>query len=606
MKFKAKHVIIITVILMLSLLLLITFSHATEGLAVSDIEVTLIGTKAEIKWNKTNEAIGYEIYIDIPNIGYLNLGSVSTNNVNVTGFKEGEIYGVKVIAYKIENNTKIYSDFSPEVRFKIGENLQTTSKLGKVTNVKAVSYGDNGTLEWNPVEAASGYDVYASVANIDFIKIGTTDATKVKITGMNKNEVYSIKIIPFIENNGKKTYGSFSDLAILKYDEEEKVQIDRDKKVENLNVIMNGDSAKLTWNSMNGADGYEIAVKIPNKGEAFYNVSSNIKTLTGFSANYTYKARVRAYQYVNGEKVYSNYSNYVSIKYEKLEKLTKVTGLNVKMSGDKATFSWNKVIGAVGYEIIVNIPGIGDCTYTETSTSKELIGFTEKNYYYTVKVRAYKYGNNGEKIYGEYSNKAYFRNEEKEEVIEKPAKVTGLNVKMSGDKATFSWNKVIGAAGYEIIVNIPGIGDCTYTETSTSKELIGFTEKNYYYTVKVRAYKYGNNGEKIYGEYSNKAYFRNEEKEEVIEKPAKVIGLNVNRNNLSATFSWNKVTGASGYEIVVNIPLYGEFKYTETSTTRYMTGFTEKNYYYTVKVRAYKYGNNGQKIYGEYSDIVKF
>ena len=505
MKFKIQKMIIIITFLLLLLVLLTTFSKATNNWNAINVNVVMKGTKAEIEWNKIDNADGYEIYVDMPNIGYINLGNVSTNKVNIVGFEEGEMYGIKVIAYKLENNEKSYSKFSPEVRFKVGENLQTTTELGKVENVKAISYGDNGTLEWNAVESASGYDIYASVANIDFIKIGTTNATKVKIIGMNKNEVYSIKIKPFIENSGKKIYGSFSDLAILKY-EEEKIESIKDKKVENLSVSMNSSSAKLTWNSIKGANGYEVVVKIPNNEDAIYDSSSNSKTLTNFSPNFTYKVRVRAYQYIDGEKEYSNYSDYVSIRYEKIEKPTKVTGLNVTMNGDKATFNWNKVTGAVGYEMIVNIPGYGDCTYTETSTSRIMVGFTEKNYYYTVKVRAYKYDSKGQKIYGDYSNKEYFKNEEKEEVVEKPAKVTGLNVTMNGDKATFNWNKVTGAVGYEMIVNIPGYGDCTYTETSTSRTMVGFTETKYKYTIKVRAYKYVN-GTKIYGEYSNTVKF---------------------------------------------------------------------------------------------------
>ena len=137
-------------------------------------------------------------------------------------------------------------------------------------------------------------------------------------------------------------------------------------------------------------------------------------------------------------------------------------------------------------------------------------------------------------------------------------------------------------------------------QTSTSRYMTGFTQKEDYYTIKVRAYKYIN-GKIEYGDYSDKAYFKNEEKEEI----GKVTGLKVSRNNKEAIFSWNKINGVNGYEIVVNIPGIGDCKYRETSTTRYMTGFTQTKYKYTIKVRAYKYVN-GKIEYGDYSNIVNF
>ena len=590
MKHKTKYVIIITIVLTLLLLLsLSTFSNAITNFEVTNVDVTVIDTKAKIQWDKANEADGYEVYVDIPYIGYVNLGNVSTNTVNIIGFKTGETYGIKVIAYKYENNTKKYSDFSSEVRFEVGKKLQTTSKLGKVTDLKAISYGDNGVLEWNSVKEAKGYEVFANIGNCEFVLIGTTEDTKVKIIGMNKEQAYGIKIRPYLEESGERIYGSLSDLAILKY-EEEKIE-EKPGKVTNLRVTMNGNSAKLQWNEVNDVDGYEIAVKIPGKQDAIYYSSSNLKYLENFSSHYTYNARVRAYKYINGQKEYGDYSNYVSIRYEK--EVETVQNLRVTMNKDKATFNWNKVNGADGYEIVVNIPGIGDCTYTETSTSRIMSGFTDKEHYYTVKVRAYEYIN-GYKEYGEYSNKAYFRNEEKEEI----GQVTGLKVTMNKDKATFNWNKVNGADGYEIVVNIPGIGDCTYTEMSTTRIMSGFTDKEYYYTVKVRAYEYIN-GYKEYGKYSNKAYFRNEE------KIGQVTGLKVTMNGSKATFNWNKINEADGYEIVVNIPGIGDCKYMQTSTSRYMTGFTQKEDYYTIKVRAYKY-INGKIEYGDYSDKAYF
>lgn len=591
MKLKTKHLVCITIILMISFIITLTnFSNAILKFEVSNVNVTLVETKAEVKWDETSQADGYEIYLELPTIGYQNLGTIHNNKVNIIGFKEGEIYAIKIRAYKNENNTKIYSDFSSEIRFKVGDGV-TTTELGKVTNVKAVSLGYSATLSWDKVANAQGYEIYACLANGEYIEVGTTESTEVRLIGVRPNIVYNIKIRAFLETNGTKIYGTFSEPAVLKYNNNN----EKPDKVKNLRVTMNEDSAKLTWNELDNVDGYEIAIEIPSKGDAIYYSDSNSKVLTGFSSNYTYKVKVRAYNYINGEKVYGDYSDYASIRYEK--EVDKVENLRVETFVDKATFRWDRVNGADGYELVVNIPGYGDCKYDVNSNKKILTGFTNTKYDYTVKVRAYEYIN-GYKVYGEYSNVEYFRNTGNIEVD----RVTGVNVEVVGSKAKVKWNEVSGADRYEIILYIPGRGEYEYSTADTDKSITGIKEIDGEYYVKVRAYK-SINGEKYYGDYSNKVYFRKDDN--IDEEIERVTGLTVIRNGESATFRWDRVSEADGYELVVNIPGIGDCKYNEQYNSRYMTGFTQTKYKYTVKVRAYKY-KNGIKIYGDYSTIKSF
>ena len=605
MKIRSKYKFLIIVIVTAFLILLSNFSYASMDYKVDNISAIVTNTKVQVEWSNTKDADGYEIYVDIPSIGYRYLGETSYNKVQIIGFTQGEDYAIKVRAYEIENNKKTYSDFSSEIKFKFGETSNITSDIETIKNVKAISLGTTGSLEWDKIENADGYEVYASLENSDFVNLGTTNATKVTLIGMQEENIYMIKVRPFAENEGEKVYGSFSNTAILKYEKNEEIEETTTKpdKVKNLQINMQEDVANLTWNNITDADGYEISIEIPGYSDAKYYTSDNKITLRGFTEGYTYNVKVSAYKYKNGEKIFGDCSNIGKIKYEKVvEKPATVTGLNVTMNGSAATFRWNSVSKADGYEMVVYIPGYGETTHNITGTSTTMTGFTEKNYNYTVKVRAYK-NDNGKKVYGEYSNLVYFKNQEKE-VVEKPATVTGLNVTMNGSAATFRWNSVSEADGYEMVVYIPGYGETKHTITGTSKTMTGFTEKNYNYTVKVRAYK-NNNGEKLCGEYSNLVYFRNQEKEEIVEKPATVTGLNVTMNGSAATFRWNSVSGADGYEMVIYIPGYGETKHNVTGTSTTMTGFTEKNYNYTVKVRAYKY-TNGEKLYGEYSNTVYF
>ena len=507
---KIRNVILCTIVLAI-ILLLTTTTNASNNLTVSDINVVVTNTKAELEWSKANDADGYEVYVDIPSVGYLYVGKALNNKVTIIGFEEGEIYGVKVKAYN-ENGTS--STYSPEIRFKIGEDTQTSSELGTVKNIKAVSNGATGTIEWDKVTNADGYEIYASVQNSDYIDIGSTTSTKVRLIGMDEDEVYSIKIKPYLTKSNEKVYGSFSDLAILKYEEEKEIHQELDR-VANLKSSMNGDKATLTWNKVANADGYEVLVQIAGYREATYTVSNNKITLTGFTAGYTYKTKVRAYEYVNGEKEYGAYSSTLNIKIEEEEeepeepvKLSKVTGLKVTMNGSEGRFTWNRVANADGYELSLNIPGTSPDTIIDaTGTSKTIKGFTHTDTNYSAKVRAYKVVD-GEKVYGSYSNKVSFRNTDKEDTDGKDelSRVTGVKVKRNGTKATMSWNKVNGATGYEIILNIPGYGESHHTVNGTSTTMSGFTTTAYKYTIKVRAFGYIK-GRNVYSDYSNEVKF---------------------------------------------------------------------------------------------------
>ena len=608
---KIRNIILVTLVLAI-VLLLTTTTNASNNLIVSDIDVEVTNTKAELKWSKANDADGYQVYVDIPSLGYQYVGNVGNNKVTIIGFEEGEIYGVKVRAY---NENGAASTYSPEIRFKIGESAQTSSELGTVKNIKAISKGTTGTIEWDKVTNADGYEIYASVQNSDYIDIGSTTSTKVRLIGMDEDEVYSIKIKPYLTKSNEKVYGSFSDLAILKYEEEKEIHQELDR-VTNLKSSMNGDKATLTWNKVANADGYEVLVQIAGYREATYTVSNNKITLTGFTAGYTYKTKVRAYEYVNGEKEYGAYSSTLNIKIEEEEeepeepvKLSKVTGLKVTMNGSEGRFTWNRVANADGYELSLNIPGTSPDTIIDaTGTSKTIKGFTHTDTNYSAKVRAYKVVD-GEKVYGDYSTRVYFKNNEtlkEEEDNVTVSKVTGFNVDMNRNIARFTWNKVSNADGYEFVVTDPQKGDTTYKMTTTYVNVTGIRYTSSNFTAKVRAYKTVN-GKKIYGSYSNKVSFRNTDKDDTDGKDelSRVTGVKVKRNGTKATMSWNKVNGATGYEIILNIPGYGESHHTVNGTSTTMSGFTTTAYKYTIKVRAFGY-INGRKVYSDYSNEVKF
>ena len=89
-------------------------------------------------------------------------------------------------------------------------------------------------------------------------------------------------------------------------------------------------------------------------------------------------------------------------------------------------------------------------------------------------------------------------------------------------------------------------------------------------------------------------------------KPDKVSGLKGSkRTNSGFTLQWNKAKNADGYSIERYVP--SKKKYVQILTTKYTTkkvsGLASATTH-QIRVRAYKL-NNGKKIYGSYSKVVK-
>lgn len=591
MKTRTKSLILMVLLIAL-LVLFSTVSSAADSFKIDNISAIVNDTKAEIEWAKVDGATGYEVYVDLPAIGYQYIGTVKSNGVQIIGFDEGETYGVKVRAYKTVGSNVTYSDFSTEVRFKFGEDTTTTSSLGKIGEIEAISYGATGSLKWDKVTNADGYQIFAKVGNGNFVDMGTTTSTDIKLIGMQADKVYTIKVRPYIEISGEKVYGTFSDSVILKYEEEpeEDVKIDR---VTNFTVSVSGTRAYLTWNSLSNVDGYEILVEMPGGTEAVYSSDTNKLTLQNFTEGYRYKAKVRAYKYVNGTKVYGSYSStkYIEIEEKEKIKLDRVTDLKVTVTGQKAKFTWDRVSGADGYEIEIYRPDRGYYTTTTSSTSKMITGFEYLDEKYTVRVRAYK-NVNGTKIYGNYSSKKYFRGEQ-----EAPGKVTDVRIIVYNGEAEVTWDKVSGVDGYELRIYKPGKGYETVRTTKTSKTIYN-TVDNKRYTVQVRAYVNAD-GERKYGDYSDKVDFLGYNID-----LDKVTGLRTAKSGSRVTLKWDRVDDADGYEITIYEPDGDSYTRTTTTNSKRITGISNKSGY-KFKVRAYVIVN-GEKGYGPYSTRKSF
>lgn len=206
--------------------------------------------------------------------------------------------------------------------------------------------------------------------------------------------------------------------------------------------------------------------------------------------NNTYYYKVRAYTGTNGD-VYSDFSAAVSSK----PVLSKPVLSAVGNSYNSIYISWNRVVGAAGYQLYRSTSLNGSYTYlgyTTNNFSTNRYLTTGRTYYY--KLRAYRFVN-GVKIYSEFSAISSAT-----PYLNKP---TNMNSKRyTSTSIRLSWYRVSGAYGYEIYRSINVDGNYSLIRSTTSSSYINYSLRKgntYYY--KVRAYRIVG-GKRVYGAFT--------------------------------------------------------------------------------------------------------
>jgi len=198
------------------------------------------------------------------------------------------------------------------------------SKVGKVNKVQVKAQATSSvTIKWDKVSGASGYQVYmATSKNRKYKKVSTINKAKTtsyKKTNLSSAKISYFKVRAYKTIKGKKSYGTFSSV----------IETCTKPKTPTLSKLTAGIlEAKIKWNKVSGASGYEIYMATSKNGK--YSKVTTIKkgsttsyTKLDLKGKQTYYFKIRAYKTVSGKKVYSAYSSKKSIKVKAADKKTK-------------------------------------------------------------------------------------------------------------------------------------------------------------------------------------------------------------------------------------------------------------------------------------------
>ena len=571
---------------------------------VTGVSVETTGNIATVNWSAVSGATGYEVYVDIPNYGYLKIGNTTTNSAILMGFQTNGKYAVKIRAFKGTNGEDGYGDFSASKTFYIDSEDLDDDKKVELDQVKNLTYDldkDKVYLDWSRVSDADEYIVYISINNSSYSEIGRVTGTEATINALKENTTYKVKVAAY--NKDDDVYGEESKVITFKTDKdfEDKIELD---KVRNLSVDVEENKVYLDWSNVSDADEYEVYLSKNSKAyELVGTVTNSNATISNLDYGTSYKVKVRAYN----EKydVYGTYSDIKSFKTDEEEKyeVGKVKNLSVDVEENKVYLDWSKVTNADEYEVYLSKNGGSYSLVGTVSNNNATISNLAYNTSYKVKVRAY---NEKYDVYGTYSDIESFKTDKEDDI--EVGKVKNLDVDVDGNKVYLDWSKVTNADEYEVYLSKNGGSYSLVGTVSNNNATISNLAYNTSYKVKVRAY---NEKYDVYGTYSDIESFKtdknsDDEDDYTSTTVGTVKNLDVdvqNRNEIA--LEWSAVSGADGYEVYLSED-GGSYKL--ALTTKYVKDIItdlEYNTSYKVKVRAYK-EVNGREKYGSYSSAKSF
>ena len=319
------------------------------------------------------------------------------------------------------------------------QNKNTNIALSAVSNLKAVAAGKNRVqLSWNKSPNAEEYIIYRQIGKGSFsYRYITKNLTYLDITASG-TEYNFYRIYPcYNTSDGKRIVGP-SDTYVYA-----KATL---TAADNLKAASAGkNKVKLTWNRVNGAEGYIIYRQIGKGTFSYRYMTPNLSYMdtTASDLEYNYY-RVYPYYKQNGQNVTGASQKYVFAKGI----LPAVTGLKAQTIGKSIKLEWNKVSGAEGY-IIYRQEGKSSFKYlymkdsSATSYVDSKCSGSEYNYY-----RVYPYHKNSSKMIVGISDKYVYSCLVLEPVTEL------ICVSSAYREITLRWTKPRGAEGYFVLRKI--------------------------------------------------------------------------------------------------------------------------------------------------------
>ncbi|KHD37442.1 hypothetical protein NL50_04505 [Clostridium acetobutylicum] len=365
---------------------------AFDTISKNDINVDVTDASIKLSWKPVDGATGYDIEL---NGSVIDVGSSTTYTI------ENLVSG-SVCNFRIRPKTNAgVGDFSDLI-------TKTVLSTIPISNITASATDTSVKLSWTPVNGASGYDV-----EVDGNIVDNGDSTVYEADMLAAGVTHTYRIRPKTAD----TVGNFSDkvtkttVAVL--------------STNDLTTTVTGTSIKLSWNSLNGATGYDVEVD----GKVIDNGNSTSYEMTGLKAGVTHIFRIRA-------KTDSGIGDWSSNIARTALNVISTDSVSAVVTGTSVKLSWAAVDGATGYDIEVDGKVIDNGASTVYVATGLDVGITHT---YRIRPKAAD-------TIGQFSEPIVKTTLSMIDATTVASQVTGTSVKLE-------WSPVDGATGYDVEVD---------------------------------------------------------------------------------------------------------------------------------------------------------
>lgn len=443
--------------------------------------------------------------------------------------------------YSVTDTTRQFAGLTPETNHTYAVRAKNAAQTGAYSttmsimtlpqslsvpsNIIKTATENSVTLSWDAVPEATSYDILFNgrVYNV-------TENTKT-FTGLSSNTSYTYQV----RSNSADGSSGYSEAKTIKT---------APVRPTSFSGTSTKDSVTISWNAVSGAESYDVLID----GKT-YRVNGTSTTITGLKPGTSYTYQVRSNN-ADGSSTYGAVNTIAT-----MADLAVPTDISATATSSSITISWSAVPGATGYDVRFN----GN-VYNVTETSMAFTGMSY-NVSCTYSVRA-----KNESGVGEYSETRTIKT-----LPKPPAMPTNAKASATSYTVTVSWTAVTGATSYEV-----RLGGNTYTATEASITITDLLPSTTY-SYQIRAKNEGGTSM-----YTSVLYVR------TLSAPPDVpTGITATATTNTITVSWNTVTNATGYYVLLN----GGFSYYSNKSPKAITGCTPGTEY-TYAVCATNGGGN--------------
>lgn len=361
------------------------------------LNATPSDTSVTLAWNPVDGATGYEIEVD----GVITGTGTDTQYIH-TGLQPETRHTYRVRM----QNTGVAGDWSGAV------SAVTLACMPQAPdNLAAKAYDDRIAITWRPVLEASSYDV-----EIDGSSIQSVIGTAYNHEGLTPLSEHTYRIRSVNGNDA----GSWSELLTVS------TLSDMPAIPANINIIPANNSIRMSWDSVENADSYDIEIDGTNPE----NTADTQYLHEGLNAGSTHTYRVRA---VNGAKA-GEWSGLETVSALP-DRPSTPGSIIVTTTGSAITVTYGSVDGAEGYDVEFDNIVIDN----GNSTAFTKTGLTAGTQH-SIRVRAKNTGGASD-----WSGETTILT-----LAETPGVPDGLGAVSATNSITISWNALEGASGYEI------------------------------------------------------------------------------------------------------------------------------------------------------------